>query len=114
MSVISKSNRLLRIAELIGADFPSGVPLHRPDAVDGTVGSWSGKLVKATRLLPYCIRKRVSDVIINNLLYGVHDEELQLDKFRFQRGCLPLEFATPQQSVNKPIYIAQQRPAQYK
>lgn len=54
--------------------------------------------------------KNPRDRIFNNLLGGMYDEQLQMDKYWLRRECLSLVFATLPQTVTEALNIA--RPQQ--
>lgn len=90
--------------------YKSGPPLLGPDRAHATAKNGSPEADEAIRFLCYSMGKNVSELISNNLLYRLRDRWTELDKFRFQRGQLPLVLSTLPDSVGKALNMMRLRP----
>lgn len=102
--------RRLRVTGTKTNAFKAKPPLQEPDRVDASARNQSPEIDEMIRFLSYSLLEHLSKVISNNLLCILGDERLEVNKFCFQRVCLPLLFATLPESVTKALNIFQPLP----
>lgn len=85
--------------------FQSRSPLLGLDGLDATAGYQLPGIDKAIPFMYFQMPGSVGDLLPNNVLYGMRNEQSELNRLRLQRECLSLGLATLLDFATEPLNI---------